>query len=480
MNPLKVEHMEYPSSVYSHGGSQVSYYSNFSSRSMLESYYRGLHKELVQSRVSQDQTLSLSEITAASSLCDASLRSRILSDDVVIIRGESLLPLIQTVERYCKKLCEIPTPNEKLCLAAMQSLWNILRALNKEPKMPCRNTFPACAEEKVSFSFVASLTINQGVIPALSCVMKTHRDSRKVQSRAILLLSILGEDNKEYQDVIAECHGVSYILAAMLHPQHSKSSRFCLDACESLASITSMSPRGLYQLAHGDGVRTLHCIMRLYYKKYAIQECCLRLLSQLAKHSPPSKRAQFRDQKKAHNMPCQVLLETLEDPELIEFVVHIISRHRKLKHVLLYGGSFLHELAIHGTLRTRSSLVWSKAVPMIVKVSKAFLSHATIQMDCFETLWALCKERPEARDMAVEDGCVFLFEAMLAHLNHTTLPEKACMLLCLLCSYRHTCSPVIKCFRKNAKYRKALLTIEEMHPVKCGDLVNRIITFLSL
>jgi len=457
-------------SLYSHGESCISFYSSFTAKPLYESNYKDLQQELMQSRV------SLMDQTAASSDCMSFRNSFYSQEDVLDEEIKRLIPLMQIVERFSQKLFEDPPPTERTCQKVMQILWTLLKALEKSSKCQIKHE----NKEKMTNPSVASLAVNYGAIPVLTSIMKTFKGSLKAQIRGILLLGALGENSAENQDVIAECHGVSYILAALVHPQHSKSSRLCLEACDALVKVTSHSTRCVFQLVHGDGVRTIHATMRLFTKKHEIQEYALRLLNHLAKHAhQTTERGTVRKSSRNGSQKSFQLLEFLEDPELIELVVYVVSRHRKVKPILKHGGSLLNRLAIYGTSRTKSSLVWSKAVPVVVKISKEYISNASTQLECIDTLVALCIERPEARDMVVEDGCAFLFESMATHRTHVYLQQKACRMLHMLCDHRQTIVPISKCFRKNSKYRKILQTIEFEHRAICGILVAQIIHGLS-
>jgi len=373
--------------------------------------------------------------------------------------------LVQIVEKYATKLQGNPPPNEKTCLAAMQSLWNILRALNNSAPAESSSQASQTSQTSITRADVSSLAVRQGCIPALTSVMKTYKDSIKVQSRAVSLLGALGEDNASYQDVIAEAHGVSYVLAALVHPQHSKQSALCQEACGCLVNITSHSPRAVSQMAHGEGVQTLSATMKLHSKKECVQETALNALCNLARQRSEDKPFEF--------------LELLEDAELIELVVDTMSRHKKVKGVMQAGGSFIHALATKGKPRTKASLVWSKAVPIVLKVLKYFPQDASMQLKCLESLFSLSYERPEALVVVAEDGCPLIFESMISHTQDEAIQSTSCQLLLLLCAHQHTCAPLSKCYKKNARHRKALQIAEQSYKDSCGDAADKIMKAAS-
>jgi len=447
------DQMSASGSVYSYGGgSCVSFYSTFSNRLSFESPYRDLNKDLIRSRASLDATVSLCDSTR-SSCCARGLSATVLrTENEICLMSKHLKPITQNIEGFSKELQRDPISCEKTCLAVMQNLWTIMRDFQKSK---------AKGEEEIAQSdFVRSTAVQHGAISGLISVMKAYKESRKIQSRALILLSVICDDNFAHQDIVAEHHGVSFILGIMTHPQHSKSSRLCLDACEALATITSLSPKSLSQLSSGEGVGALSSVMQLHYKKYDIQECALHLLNHLAKNIPrTNKRIHLRSLRRSRK--SFTLLEPLEDPELIEFLIRIIAKHKRVKSVVKLGVSFIHTLAHEGSIRTKSSLVWSNAVPVLMKASKNFLSIHSLQVECFKIFLILCKERPEALDMIVDDGCGFMFDVMDAHIQNDEVLHQICQLLQLICRHQHTCAAVAKSIRTNKKYRKALKAVAE-------------------
>ena len=433
-----------------HDGSCKSYRSSLTKQS-LDNYKRDLENEM--------SILSVDNVTAPT-WDSQTLGLSISSGDEEATT--QLSHLVQAIEKCAKKLQEDPIPSEKTCIALMQSLWNITRAFKSSIR---------CGPAQTA-SFVSSLAVDMGALIALTNVMRAYKESSRVQSRGVLLLGALSEDNVKYQDAVADNHGVSYILAALVN--HSQSSSLCIDACKSLTSVTSLSIRNLSMMVHGDGVKTVRSVMQIHAKEEELQKCALLLLSNVAK---------IDFSRKSHDAsttcnPYQ-LLEHVEDPELIETMVECINKNKRSRAVLKQGGILIHILATQGKPRTRCSLVWSKVVPIIVKISKSFVSNAITQTECIETLICLCNERPEARDVVAEDGCAFLFDAMVMHPKDSMVQTSACRLLHLICCFNHTCAPVAKCFKKHAKYRKTLEEAEKRYSESCKDMVGEIINYIS-
>ena len=61
------------------------------------------------------------------------------------------------------------------------------------------------------------------------------------------------------------------------------------------------------------------------------------------------------------------LQQILEDPDLIETLVAVMNKHKKLKTVQHIGNTLIYLLATKGSQRTKSSLVWSHAVSAVLK-----------------------------------------------------------------------------------------------------------------
>lgn len=354
-----------------------------------------------------------------------------ISDSMSILSDDSssrLSPLGIVVKKCARELQSHPPLSERRSLLILQSLYNVIS--NNDQSKP--------------------VAIENGALPAITSVMKTYKDSAKLQSRAILILGCMGENNFDHQEAIAGNHGVSYILSAMTN--HPKSGSLSLEACSALYKLTSQSPRNASQLAHSDGIRTLRSSMQAHIKDQGIQQYALAVLCKVAESE----------------------LTEVEDPELIEVVVDVMGKHKKVKTILQVGNTLLHVLSVKGTPRTKNSLVWSNAVPVILKSLKYNPSTGSTQLEGCESLYALSLERPEARVTIAEDGVNLIFEAMHCHPTSGRIQKAACLVLLLLVE-DHTSTYVVKAMKKSPKYRGVLESAHHNHNEECGALASKIL-----
>jgi len=381
-------------------------------------------------------------------------------------KNRKLSPLGVVVKKCARELQAEPPLSERRSQLILQSLLNIL---NNHSMETTSNTLHNGTDSSHSAANTAkAIAVDNGALPAITAVMKIYKDSAKLQSRAILIFAALAQDNADHQDAIADCHGVSYILAAML--AHSKSSSLCLEACSALVKCTSLCPRSASQLAHGDGVRTLRDTMQLHSKHPGIQQYALQVLVHVSRQPPPPTNLLNQN----HTHDPYVCLHFVEDPELMELLVELLIKHRKVKPILQLGGTLIHILAKHGKPRTKSSLVWSKAVPVLLKVSKSFSSNALTQLDALQALLALSIERPEAREVVAEDGSTIIFDAMSCHARNLAIQHTATQLIHLFCQ-GHTSIFIAKCLKKHSKYVQVLQNTRDTFPIQCATMIDQIL-----
>jgi len=426
----------------------------------LESLNRELYARKgadAQSYMSFDQTASISED------CSSVWSASFCYDEA---GKEFLSPLGVTVEKFAKKLHEEPPPSERQCTAALQSLWNILRALTPNENSACSDASSCSSDEHKTSA--KQLAVSSGAIPGLTTCMKLYKDNIRIQSRAVLLLGEIARDNASYQNMVADHHGVSYVLAALLHPQHSKQPTMCLEACASLAHMTSLCHRNVYQFAHGEGVRTLKKVMEENQKQVKVQISALQVLRCVAKQPQPKSRI-----KQAEEFNQFEFLDRIEEPELIELIIETILRHKKDKAILQVGGNLIFILATQGKPRTQASLVWSKAVPLLFKVMKNLLCNSETQLECILALHELSRERPEARQMVSEEGCSYLLDALQAHPKNAQLQLLTCQFLKFLGDHQ-TYYNISKTLKKNSKYKKVLQATIKEHKA-CADIAGQIL-----
>jgi len=376
------------------------------SKNSLDSHNSKYQKEFGLSCVSLERTAPISD---CESLWNLSFRSE--ACDSPRHTKERLSPLGLAVKKFAKELQQNdPPPSEKHCQMILQSLWNILLHCSSSALTVTGQpvALPIEGEESKKSSATKAVAVNNGAVPALTSVMKNYKESIKIQSRGILLLGAIGEDDPEHQEAIAECHGVSFILAAMI--VHRKSPTLCLEACSSLYKVMNKSQRAASQLAHGDGVRTLWETMKTHLKHQGIHQYALSVLCLVASDD--------------------ALLKKIEDPELFEVVVNAMNKHKKVKPVLQFGNKLLHSLATRGTNRTKSSLVWSQAPTIILKTLKYFATQHEVQLSALESLLALSIERPEARCMICDaGGVVVLQDLMKKHPDNQRIQKLGCEIL---------------------------------------------------
>jgi hypothetical protein len=385
-----------------------------------------------------------------------------------------LSPLDIIVKKCSRELQAHPPVDERRAQLILQSLLNIV--INRRMKTTSNAMLNATSKES-SAENAKQVAIKYGALPAITCVMRTYRGSTKLQSRAILILGALGEDNAGHQEAIADYHGVSYVLAVLLHSSHSKSSSFCLEACSTLIKVMSLSHRSVSQLVNGDGVRTIRRVMQTHSKHAGIQQYCLAVLGFVAKLPSPQgpinhcRRGSITSI--ASTFSPYKFLPYLEDPEVIEVLVAIVAKHRKTKPILHLGGHLIFVLSTQGTCRTKNSLTWSNAVQMILKVMKSSFSNGTTQLEGALSFESLARERPEARGVLAEEGCAILLESLSCHPKRNDLQQALLGVLSLLCDQNHTAAHVAKCLNKNSKYKKLLLQMQSQTPG--NDHLNNIL-----
>jgi hypothetical protein len=403
-----------------------------------------------------------------------------LTLDSTIRQGQpQKLSLLGKVVRKCA--CELqsnPPVGERRCQLILQSLLNILNNHTMETTsnaMHYHNNDKSKKQHATSIAKAKKAAVDYGALPAITHVMKTYKDSATLQSRAILILGGIGEDRPEYQEAIADVHGVSFIMAVLLNASHAKSNTLCLEVCSSLVKICSNSHRNVSQLTHGDGIRILRSVMGAHSKQAGFQHCALVLLSEVAyQPSPPNERnIILMNQNDTYN-PYQ-FLPSLEDPELIELLVDTMTRHKKVKQVLQKGGHLIYLLATQGSPRTKNSLVWSKAVPITLKVLKTFQDSPVTQLEGLEAMWSLAMSRPESRDVLAEEGCFLLMESMALFPKKRHIQDTACKILRLLCQDHAHSAHVAKCLKKNPEFRNTLRDTKQKFPDECDNCVVAII-----
>jgi hypothetical protein len=390
-------------------------------------------------------------------------------------------PLGKVARECARELQSNPPVGERRCLIIVQILLNILNNHTMETTsnaMQYLNNDKSKRQHAASIANAKKAAVDYGVLPAITHVMKTYNDSATLQSRAILILGGIGEDSPEYQEAIADVHGVSFIMGVLLNASHAKSITLCLEACSSLVKICSNSHRNTSQLTHGDGVRILRSVMGAHSKQARIQQYALILLSEVAyqpKNNPPNKRNIILQNQNDNTYNPYQFLPSLEDPELIELLVDTMMRHNKVKQVLQKGGHLIYLLATRGRPRTKNSLVWGKAVPITLKVLKTFQNSSVTQLEGLEAIWSLAIERPESREVLAEEGCVLLMESMASFPEKRQIQDMACKILGLLCQDQAHSAHVAKCLKKNSEFRKTLRDTKEKFPDECDNHITAII-----
>lgn len=369
----------------------------------------------------------------------------------VLKRQHSSSSMERVVKQYARALSD-PQVSEKHAQLILQTLLNVFSS-----RPITGNSINDCAaasgmmpsQESHSFEIAHSygdsslrlkaIAIEHGLLPSILAAMKAHKDSCRIQSRAVRLLGSLAEDPLDtcllytnhnavndddvhddnsaahrqaqwIQDELADCHSVTYILAALV--AHTKYESLCLEACASLYIMTLRSTRSTAQLAHSGGVQTLLSVMKRYLKNQGLQQYALSVIYQLVTNDK--------------------LIDSVQDPELFEVVLSVLSKHKKNLPILRVGIYFLHSLALKGSKRTKSSLVHCLAPKVLLK-AMTVLTHDTqhtsaLQLLICQALLSLARERPEARDL-LKDGIPTIVEAMQ---QCSAIQPTACQILALL------------------------------------------------
>jgi len=389
--------------------------------------------------------------------------------------ARKLSPLGIVVKKCSRELQAVPPLSEKRSLLILQSLLNVLetKATSVMPDHPLMSQADKDAASVLSHRKQSKLiAIDSGALPAITSVMKTYKDSAKLQSKAVLLLGTLGED---YPEQLANSHGAGYILAVLCHSKHCKSESLCYDACSSLAKICGCeddfdelcplslpNQRNLSQVAHGDGIKTLQKVMKIHLKHHGIQQRAIQILCSIATNEEDDEK---------------YLQQILEDPDLIETLVAVMNKHKKLKTVQHIGNTLIYLLATKGSQRTKSSLVWSHAVSAVLKAMSMNTLVPTVQLEACEALYAMAMERPEARSTISEEGSVLILDAMKAHPNHSPIQHSACQLLAILCEHPTTSKYIASAIDKQPNYRSVLSWAQAGHKEHsdCTILVSKIL-----
>jgi hypothetical protein len=375
---------------------------------------------------------------------------------------DSVSPMESRLRKCAMELLQNPPVGESRSRMILQSLLNVFN-----------NVTLGATQHHTSLENIVNAkkaTVHYA-LPAITHVMKLYKCSARLQSRSMLILGHLGEGNPDHQDAIADVHGVSFIMAVLLHSSHSKSNTLCLEACGSMVKICANSPRNTSQLIGDDGISVLRSIMRYHSKQVGIQEQVLALLGNVAyQPNPPNNRTLLLNQQNNGETTYNPyhFLPILEDPELIEICLAIMAKHKKSKEVLQKGSRLIYLLATQGTPRTQNSLVWSKAVPVTLKVLKTFPESPVTQLEGLEALLCMALERPESRGVLAEEGCAILLESMTGHQTNPHIQDRACKIFGILCQESAYSTYVAKCLKNTPSYRNTLKDTKEAFPDKCG------------
>lgn len=389
--------------------------------------------------------------------------------------------------------------------------------------------------------------VQLGAIEQITRLMRKFKDLPRYQSKAVELLGVLGHNNPDHQDEIAKYHGVSYICGVLLHPQHSKNERLCARACEALARICSKySKPALSQLIDTcDGIFTICGLIKKKYlsEKYAaaIHKNVLKLLVNAASYYEfePYWDADeaFEDKEKvgftfSDNEPIRLgqttvsngktypFLQHVVDPDIVDDIMNsLIVKHfykkKASEKILEQSIHLIHILATQGRhFGTRNALVRKNAIPVVLKGMQCYkgllpTECLQVQMKGLDTLFWFAKERVDARETILQDGCATIMDAMvLSHrwsdrlfpfngllgqktvmLGPTTLemksvdiPQRACQLFDVLLRDDTKCSRAsanIRCIAKNLnenpKAHEVLKDLKEKFPQECGASIDTLI-----
>ena len=293
----------------------------------------------------------------------------------------------------------------------------------------------------------AGIAIENGAVPATIAVMKNHKDSVKLQSRAILLLGSFGEDIQG-KDAVASHYGIGYILVAM--DRNSKSSNLWRDSCSALCKLTNGSTRNSCQLAYGDGVKILHRGMKNFIKDNSIQFNSLATLFYVA----------------------QSEVSCVADPEVIETAILSMTTHKKVKAITQIGCSLINFLSMNGDSRAKSSLVWSNALSVILKAMKHLPCCGVVQREGCEALSSLVQERPEARVFIAEEGLSQILDAMVTQPSCVSIQKSVCDILNVLSDENISSVKLLKNYNN---YKAALEFAKTTYPVECGASVDAVL-----